>query len=307
MERELTGLAAQTAIHDSRADAAARTLLLQAIRDLEKQGAPEGGFDFNVAESLLGASFDARPWNRDFFPLFSGTEPSSGKSSLLTGIAPLLPPASCSLTFADLPGWQLTADTTVLKPGASVPVPTRGTSPGGAKGIFRLPTTVAYRGEGWGLTFRMNLRPLETSPLGQWAVSDGRDWQPLVQTNHYGKMLLDGAFGAAAPTSVVAVAVLRVARPTTVFIRHRSSSDDRLFIDGRRYGSDLGFWFRWGSLRLTPGEHVLRLTAAAPEKAPDWHFYASIEVADTCLPGDVTPLSAQEAVLWAQKNEASCR
>ena len=307
LERELGDLAARTAINDPHAETVARAILLQAIRELEKQGSPEGGFAFNVAESLLGASFDTRPWNRDFFPLFSGTEAASGKSVLPAGIAPLVSTASCSLAFAELPGWQLSADTTVLKPGTSVHVPTRGTSPSGAKGIFRLPTSVVYRGKDWKLTFAMNLRPLESDPLGQWAVSDGREWRPLVQTNHYGKMLLDGAFGAASPTSVVAVAVLRVTRPTTVLIRHRGRSDDRLFIDGRRYGSDMGFWFHWGSLRLTPGEHVLKLLTQPPEKKQEWYFNAYIEVADSFLPGDVTPLSAQEAVLWAQNNATSLR
>lgn len=300
LESQLTDLAQHTSINDSHAETTARTILLQSIRELEKQVAPEGGYDFQVAESLLGASFDARPWNRDFFPLFSGTPSASGKSVLLAGCAPLVPPTFCSLVFTNLPGWQLTADTTALKPGASVPIPTRGTSPEGAKGIFRLPTRVTYRGDGWTLAFKMMLSPLETIPLGQWAVAEGHNWRPLVQSNPSGKMDLEKAFGATAPTSVVAIAVLRVARPTTVLIRHRGNSDDQLFIDGQRYGSDLYFRFCWGSLRLMPGEHVLKLLTRTSDKKTEWHFSAHIEVADTCLPNDILPLTASEAVLWAQ-------
>ena len=68
----------------------------------------------------------------------------------------------------------------------------------------------------------------------------------------------------------------------------------RLTVDGTRIGTDIQRG-TWGSVALAPGDHVLK-AAFTLKKKDECLFKVSCEIADTCLPGDLTVLSAEEVL-----------
>ena len=176
---------------------------------------------------------------------------------------------------------------------ATVTLDARLAAPEGPKGFFRLPATVTYSGDGWTLPCRAALRTLTQNRLCQWAADAGQGWKPVTNTTVHGQMELGALLGdSPTGTTVTAVAILRVARPTPV--RFEVEGPVRVTLDGTRIGTDIQRG-RWGTAALAPGDHVLKAVFTR-QKSGESLFKVACETADTCLPGDLLLLPAGEVV-----------
>ena len=289
---------------DPRAGAAASRALVQALRTLG--AAPAGGArDMRTAEALLGASLRIQSWDSGMTRLLGSDRAAEATVSLLAELAPDAPPATCSITFADMPGWTIPPVTGVSlspeKP-AEIKVPMR--APEGAKGFFRLPAEVCYSGDGWTLTCRDNLQTLTENRLCQWvaaapfdtpaqALAHTGSWQVLTNANVHGALDFRPLFASAATGQIgVAAAVLRATQPTP--LRFTFSGPVQLFLDGARLGTDAQRG-SWGTVSLAPGDHTLK-ALLTPTKKDAGTFKVSCQIAENCLPGQLTVLPASEAL-----------
>lgn len=283
-----------SATWDARDEAAARDALLAALRALSA-ATPEGAaHDLRVAESLLGASLRIQDWDRGMTALLGSPAASEADVRLLAGLAPDAPSAACAVVFGEVPGWRFPERTAAaLTSGATVTLDARLAAPEGPKGFFRLPATVTYSGDGWTLPCRAALRTLTQNRLCQWAADAGQGWKPVTNTTVHGQMELGALLGdSPTGTTVTAMAILRVARPTPV--RFEFEGPVRVTLDGTRIGTDIQRG-RWGTAALAPGDHVLKAVFTR-QKSGESLFKVACETADTCLPGDLLLLPAGEVV-----------
>jgi hypothetical protein len=92
--------------------------------------------------------------------------------------------------------------------------------------------------------------------------------------------------------------VLRAARPTP--LRFEFEGPILLTVDGARIGTDIQRG-RWGNAALAPGDHLLTARFTLKKKS-ETLFKVSCETADTCLPGDLLVLPAEEVL-----HHSACR
>jgi hypothetical protein len=290
---------------DPRAETVARDALLTALRSLSTITPTNRVYDLRLAETLLGASLGIQNWDSGMTRLLSTENAAEANVNLQAGIAPIAPAVTCTIAFAELPGWTITClEETRLAPEKTTEVKVFMRSPTGAKGFFRLPATVTYTGEGWTLKCRANLTTLTENRICQWvaagpftdtakALANQSNWRALTNANVHGAMDM---FAFAGPhvtgQTSVAVSILHVTRPTPV--RFNLSGPIRLYLDGNRLGTDIQRG-TWGATALTPGEHILK-AVMTPEKKGAGSFKVSCDVADTCFPGDLLILPAAEVL-----------
>lgn len=286
-------------------DAAARDALLKALRTLAPANGPAQVYDMRVAEALLGATLRIQAWDSGMTRLLASENATEAMVTLQAGLAPTAPETSCKIVFAEVPGWRFASDTAAcLTPGSTSAVKVSMAAPAGSKGFFRLPVTVEYSGDGWALKCRDTLQTLTENRICQWVASGPfaantpakpgpQSWQALTNANVHGAMNLNERFGPNnTGTVAIASAVLRVTRPTSV--RLDFSGPVRLFMDGKRLGTDLPRC-AWGSIMLAPGDHLLK-AVTVPEKKDAWQFKVSCDITGTCLPGDLIVLPAAEVL-----------
>lgn len=318
----LEELAASSAFADPEAARASRALLAGAVRALAAEA--RGPLDARVARSLLGASVRVPDWDGGMTRLITSDDAETATVALRASLSPVAPAAACQIAFNAQPGWTFHAGPVDLPPGETVAIKAAIGAPAGAKGFFRLPATIAYRGDGWSLVFRDQLETLTENRITQWIVAGPfacatnvpfdarrvvredpidlkgayetaagrRGWQLLTNANVHGAVNLAAVLGAETTgTAAVAVSALRVARPVT--LRLAPHGDAQLFMDGRRLGADTSRG-NWGSVSLAPGLHVLKAVTFAPDKSPDWSLRVACETAGTCGPGDFVFLRATD-------------
>ncbi|MBT3381308.1 MAG: hypothetical protein HN742_41895 [Lentisphaerae bacterium] len=184
-------------------------------------------------------------------------------------------------------------------------------APPGPKGFFRLSGTLTLTGPDWRLAEPVSLRTLTENRICGWLVAgpfsgtaeEGlnhvpitperldlkkqlstlagkKGWEPWTEGNVHGRIDLGAVHGKGltSPACAVALAVIRLTE--TVPVRFTFDRSVRLYVDGKRLGTN-GTRGNWGSVTLTPGDHVLRvLTAGLPGKA--WRFKVA-----SALGGDV--------------------
>ncbi len=305
LKKTLGAAATEAGVNGPAADAAARAALLNALRALSAAGGAANVYDMRVAEALLGASLSIQAWDNGMTRLLGSDRADEAAVTLQAGLAPSAPETTCTLAFEEVPGWRFPSGTvTRLTPGATGTIKVTLGSPAGAKGFFNLPVTAVYSGDGWTLRCRATLPALSENRVCQW-VAAGPFADPaqirlgkqnllaLTNANVHGAMNMNALFGPnKTGTTAAAVSVLRVARPTPV--RFGFSGPVRLFIDGKRLGTDLPR-SGWGSAMLAPGDHLLK-AVAIPEKKEAWQFKVSCEIAATCLPGDLVIVPAAEVL-----------
>ena len=294
LKKRLADAAVRTRMTDPQAETAARAALLQALRTLSSASSTTDIYDARVAESLLGASLRIQAWDSGMTRLLASESASEAAVTLQAGLSPTAPETSCGITFGDIPGWRFQTSAAVrLTPEAATSIKVNMASPAGAKGFFRLPATVTYSGDGWTLKSRVNLRTLTQNRICQWVASTTQAWQPATNANVHGAISLAALLGSS-PTgsTAVAFAVLRVTRP--VPLRFDFEGPIRLTVDGTRIGTDIQRG-TWGSVALAPGDHVLK-AAFTHKKKDECLFKVSCEIADTCLPGDLTVLPAADVL-----------
>jgi hypothetical protein len=283
----------------------AQNMLLQALRALSAANGPTHVFDVRVAEALLGASLRIQSWDSGMTRLLSSASAAEALVTLQAGLALTAPETTCKIAIADIPGWRFPSDTVArLSPGTTSAIKVSMSAPAGAKGFFRLPVTVEYSGDGWSLKCRDALQTLTENRLCQWvaagpfsdvtkALSNRDNGQALTNANVHGALSVNAFLSPFATGSMaVAVSVLRVARPTPV--RFNFSGPVRLYVDGTRIGTDIQRG-TWGGAALAPGDHVLK-AVVMPVKKDAPTFKVSCEIAETCLPGDLTVLTAAEVL-----------
>ena len=298
LKERLRVSAAETAPDAPAAAAEARGALLKALRSL----APVTDlYDIRLAEALLGSSLRFQNWDAGMTRLLAADTETEAVVNLQAGISPVAPETSCKITFPELPGWLFpTGAVTRLSPGKSDTLKLSLRAPASPKGFFRLPATVEYSGEGWSFKCEARLRTLTENRICQWvaagpfadpakAQAENHDWQALTNANVHGAMNLNALLGPnTTGMTAVAVAVLRVARPTAV--RFNFSGPVRLYVDGARIGTDAQRG-SWGGAALAPGDHIVK-AVTIPEKKEGWTFKVACDLAETCLPGDLLALPA---------------
>ena len=294
LKKRLADAAAKTRMTDPQADAAARAILVQALQTLSAASAPAAVYDQRVTESLLGTSLRIQSWDNGMTRLLAALGAAEANVRFQAGVSPTAPDTACSIAFGAIPGWQFPRVSPVrLAPGTITPIDVPIAAPAGAKGFFRLPASVTYSGEGWSLTCRTALRTLTQNRICQWVASNGQAWQPATNANVHGAMSLASLLGSS-PTgsTAVAFAVLRVIRPTP--LRFDFEGPIQLTVDGTRIGTDIQRG-TWGNAALAPGDHLLKV-AFTLKKKDDFLFKVACEIADTCLPGDLKVLPADEVL-----------
>jgi hypothetical protein len=305
LKKQLARAADESPINDPAADAAARGVLLCALRTLSAANSSTNVYDAGVAESLLGTSLRIQSWDSGMTRLLANVSETEAVVNLQAGLAPIAPETACKVAFSEVQGWRFQSDPVArLTPGASCALKATLHSPAGAKGFFRLPVTVEYSGDGWTLRCRDALQTLTENRICQWVAAgpfaenaklqlSTSTLQALTNANVHGAMSVSDLFGPGKTgTTAVAASVLRVVRPTSV--RFGFSGPIRLFIDGNRLGTDLAR-STWGSVMLAPGDHLLK-AVILPEKKEAWQFKVFCEVASTCLPGDFVIVPAADVL-----------
>ncbi len=294
LKSSLARATAEIAATDPRVEAAARDALLQALRALSAATPPGRTLDLRVAESLLGASLRIQAWDSGMTRLLATEGTADAAVTLQAGFSPAAPETLCAVTFPELPGWQFeTTPPFRLAPGATTSIKVVMRSPAGPKGFFRLPAAVTYSGDGWTLPCATRVQTLTQNRLCQWAAAAGGVWQPVTNTTVHGQMILDGLVGSSPTgTTVTALAVLRVARPTPA--RFDFEGPIRLTVDGARIGTDIQRG-TWGNAALAPGDHTLKAIFTL-KKPGDCLFKVSCDIADSCLPGDLVLLPAADVI-----------
>jgi hypothetical protein len=288
---------------DPAAAEAARRALLDALIALSGPQAHARVFSHRVAEQLLGASLRVQSWDSGMTRLLAAESAGEAAVNLQAGVSPAAPAVTCSLDFPEIPGWSIPpVKDQPLTAGKTAAIKAVVRAPAGPKGFFRLPVTAIYSGDGWRLACRAALPTLTENRLCQWAaagpfqnageaLAHASGWSALTNANVHGALDFR-AFADPAVTGQVAaaVAVLRVARPTPA--RFSFSGPLRLYLDGRRIGTDIQRG-TWGAAALAPGDHVLRAVLLGDKKDAR-SFKVTCDIADTCLPGDLTLLPAAE-------------
>ncbi len=302
-KKRLVRAISEHAATSTQADAIARAALLKALRSLTAATPAGHIYNMRIAEMLLGTSLRIQNWDSGMTRLLSSEKATEATVKFQAGIAPLAPPATCKLTFQNMLGWQLSDTvTTNLNPMKTTDINVKMRSAFGAKGFFRLPVTITYNGDGWTLRCKGNLTTLTENRLCQWvtagpftapiqAFANAPRWQTLTNADAHGAMDLNRVLGPnSTGQTAIACAILRAARPTPV--RFNTSGPIRLYLDNSRIGADVQRG-TWGGVTLTSGDHLLK-AATLPEKKDKWTFKVSCEIAETCLPGDLTCLPANE-------------
>lgn len=292
LKKKLANASSETPMTDPSADNDAQSALLQALRSLSAATPTGRTYDMRVAESLLGASLNIQSWDSGMTRLLASTEATEASVRLQAGLSPSAPATSCAITFGAIPGWQFPGDTAArLASEKPTALDVKIAVPAGAKGFFRLPANVTYSGDGWSLTCRTALRTLTQNRLCQWVATTGQSWQPVTNTTVHGQMILSALLGSSPTgTTALAASVLRVTRPTP--LRFEFEGPIQLTVDGVRIGTDIQRGTR-GNVALAPGDHLLKALFTLKKK-DDCLFKVSCETADTCLPGDLTVLPAED-------------
>lgn len=293
LRKRLARAAAETAAADPRAQAEAQADLLLALRTLSA-ATPAGTLqDLRVAESLLGGALRVQSWDNGMTRLLASTNAAEANVRLLAAVGPNAPATSCAIAFGPIPGWTFSEDkAAVLAAGATTSIDAHFAAPAGPKGFFRMPATATFSGDGWSLACRTALRTLTQNRICQWAAATpGGTWRPLTDANVHGAMTL-APWLANSPTgsTATAVTVLRVARPTP--LRFEFEGPILLTVDGVRIGTNIQNG-RWGNTALAPGDHLLMARFTLKKRA-EVLFKVSCETADSCLPGDLLVLPAEE-------------
>lgn len=276
-------------------EATVRDVLLQALRALSKQSAGRS-LDMRIAETLLGTSLRIQAWDNGMTRLLASPDATEAVVTLQAGLAPGAPETACAIAFHDVPDWTFATNAPMrLVPGSLTTVKTAMRSSAGPKGFFRLPARVTYSGDGWALICETHLETLTQNRLCQWVVRDakGSAGQPLTNTTVHGQMVLSPLLGnSPTGTTVTAIAVLRVARATSV--RFDFEGPIILTIDNTRIGTDIQRG-RWGGAALAPGDHVLKAVFTLT-KPDEQLFKVSCDIAETCRAGDLTLLPAVDVL-----------
>lgn len=292
---------------DPRAEAAASDALLAALRTLSAATPPGCAHDMHIAETLLGASLRIQSWDSGMTRLLSSEKATDATVTLQAGLSVGAPETTCSLSFAEIPGWTISpVQTTRLASGKATDFKVAMRSPDGAKGFFRLPATATFSGDGWSLTCRANLQTLTENRICQWVAAGPFDdtasafaysgnWQALTNATVHGAMdyrPLFASSGGLTGKTAVAEAVLRVAVPTP--IRLGFTGPVRLFLDGSRIGTDIQRG-NWGAAALAPGDHCLK-AVISPLAKDAGTFKVWCDIAETCQPRNLTIIPAQETL-----------
>ncbi|MFA6293087.1 MAG: glycosyl hydrolase family 28-related protein, partial [Victivallales bacterium] len=263
--------------------------------------------------------------------ILSNSAGGAAETSFLLSLPAWSIPLTLTLSLPSLKGWQLDGvQALALKPGGNGTVKANLTLPAGVWGRPTIPLLCKAAGAGWdmGVSGRLQLGnrskvapdmvsqwmavgPFESDRPGvmgdtvypperrldlaaEYPGTEGKvRWQPIKITTPY--LDFTQLYGSKEKGVAYAVAVLRVAKPTTVIITTNGGST---YTSGVTYlnGQLLGVPFRYGSNKvsrtLPVGDNVLLCGMA--QKGKTWQLSVQVEANTSASPGDLQLLPVDQ-------------